>query len=218
MTTTPKMIEDLFSDRAGDFRFARWGRPIAPIVFGVDDATLNVFKGAVEALSALTRHPLAETDAELGVNLMFFAFSDWAELLDLPNLDKLVPELEVLVPKLQAQGASRYRLLRFDESGSIKAAFVFLRMDEELSMWPAETLALTEAAQVFLFWGDSAFATQSPLARLPNGTDILRPEIGDVLRAAYAPELPDAARDSAFALRLFARVSALQVAGALPTP
>lgn len=218
MMTTPELIENLFSDRSGGFRFARWGRPIAPIVFGVDDATLNVFKGAVEALSALTRHPLIEMDPELGVNLMFFVFEDWAELLELPNLDKLLPELGALVPKLNAQGASRYRLMRFDEADSIKAAFVFLRMDDDLAEWPAETLALTEAVQAFLLWGDDAFATQSPLARLPNGADILRPEIGDLLRAAYAPELPVAAQERAFALRLFARVSSYQADRALPTP
>ncbi|MCV2894147.1 DUF2927 domain-containing protein [Lentibacter sp. XHP0401] len=209
MTMTPDEIEALFSDAAGNFRFARWGRPIAPIVFGVDDATLNVFKGAVEALSALTQHPLTETDTELGSNLMFFLFRDWAELVDLPNLDKLVPELGALVTRLEAQGANQYRLFRFDEQGAIKAAFVFIRMDGPLADWPAESLALAEASQVFLLWGEQAFSARSPLARLPNGADILRPEIGDVLRAAYAPELPQADEDSAFALRLFARVSAL---------
>lgn len=206
---TPDDIEALFRRADGGYAFARWGRPIAPIVFGVEDETLSVFKGALEALSALTQHPLAETDPELGVNLMFFLFKDWSELSDVPDLDRLVPELDVLVPKLKAAKAQQYRLFRFDEHGAIKAAFCFLRMDEELVQWPAESLALMQAVQAFLMWGDIAFDTVSPLARLETGgADVLRPEIGAVLRAAYAPELPAVASDSSHALRLFARCQA----------
>lgn len=208
MSTTPDEIAAMFTDAEGGFRFARWGRPIAPIVFGVDDATLNTFKGAVEALSALTQHPLAETDFELGVNLMFFMFKSWDELSDLPDLDRLVPELDQLVPKLKSQGASQYRLFRFDDQGAIQACFVFICMDGPLADWPAESLALVQASQAFLLWGDQAFAERSPLARLPNGADILRPEVGDILRAAYAPALPNVDKDASFALRLFARVTA----------
>ena len=210
MSTTPADIEAMFTDAKGAFRFARWGRPIAPIVFGVDDATLNIFKGAVEALSALTQHPLAETDFELWVNLMFFMFKSWDELSDLPDLDRLVPELDQLVPKLKSQGASQYRLFRFDDQGAIQACFVFICMDGPLADWPAESLALVQASQAFLLWGDQAFAERSPLARLPNGADILRPDVGDILRAAYAPELPHVAHDASFSLRLFARVSGAQ--------
>lgn len=210
MSTTPAEIEAMFTDAKGGFRFARWGRPIAPIVFGVDDATLHIFKGAVEALSALTQHPLAETDFELGVNLMFFMFKSWDELSDLPDLDRLVPELDQLVPKLKSQGASQYRLFRFDDQGAIQACFVFICMDGPLADWPAASLALVQASQAFLLWGDQAFAERSPLARLPNGADILRPDVGDILRAAYAPELPHVDLDASFALRLFARVSGAQ--------
>lgn len=208
MTATPEEIETLFQTADGQFRFARWGRPVAPIIFGVEDASVAIFKGAIEALSALTQHPLAETDPELGTNLMFFLFKDWCELLDVPDLDKLIPELERLAPRLAQQKASQYRLFRFDEAGAIKAAFVFICMDGPFADWPAESLALAQAAQVFLLWGDNAFAVASPLAKLPNGADILRPEIGDIIRAAYAPELPAASQDAALALRLYARTVA----------
>ncbi len=33
-------IETLFTRGDGSFAFARWGRAICPVVFGVDDATL----------------------------------------------------------------------------------------------------------------------------------------------------------------------------------
>jgi hypothetical protein len=76
---TPDEIEALFA-RGGAYAFARWGRPIAPVVFGVDDATLSVIKGALEAVAALAGREIAETDPELGSNLMIFFFRDWDEL------------------------------------------------------------------------------------------------------------------------------------------
>jgi len=57
-------VENLFAHSDG-YRFARWGRPIAPVVFGVDDATLNVMKDAIAQTVAVTGGALAETDPEL---------------------------------------------------------------------------------------------------------------------------------------------------------
>ena len=60
----PEQIEALFTRADGQFVFARWGRPIVPVVFGLSDETLPVVKGAVEAVVALAGHQMAETDAE----------------------------------------------------------------------------------------------------------------------------------------------------------
>ena len=46
---TPQDIEQLFTCSDDSYLFARWERPIVPIVFGVDDATLSTVKGACEA-------------------------------------------------------------------------------------------------------------------------------------------------------------------------
>ncbi len=204
---TPDEIEALFTRSDGSYLFARWGRPIAPIVFGVDDATLGVVKGAIEAVVSLAGHQMAETDPELGANLMIFFFRDWAELPQVPDLDRLVPDLGPLVARLEAADANQYRIFRFDEAGAIRASFVFLRMDETLSAVPAETLALSQVVQITLLWSDRAFADRSPLATMP-GSDavVLRPDIGGLIRVAYDPVLPAMARDSSHALRLAARV------------
>ena len=69
-------VEAYFTRSEGGYKFARWARPMAPIVFGVDDATLPVVKGAVQAVAALAGIEVSETDPELGSNLMFFFFSD----------------------------------------------------------------------------------------------------------------------------------------------
>jgi len=205
--STPEQIEALFTRADGSYLFARWGRPIAPIVFGVDDATLEVVKGAVEAVAVLAGHQMAETDPELGVNLMFFFFREWEELREVPDLDRLVPDLGPLVDKLIAADANQYRVFRFDEAGAIKAAFVFLRMDETLSKVPAETLALSQMVQTIVLWSDVAFQDRSPLASVPEqDTVILRPDIAEVIRAAYDPVMPAVAEESSHALRLAARL------------
>ncbi|WP_299283587.1 hypothetical protein [uncultured Tateyamaria sp.] len=198
-------IEALFRRESGDYVFARWGRPLAPVVFGVQDETLSVVKGAIEAVCQLAGHHTAETDPELGSNFMWFFFSDWAELLAVPDLDRLMPDLGPLVERLQAVEANQYRVFRFDEAGAIKACFVFLRMDTHLSRVPAETLALSQVVQSFLLWSDMAFRDRSPLA-VAGETTVLRPDIAALIRAAYDPAMPVAAQDAAHALRLSARV------------
>lgn len=200
-----KAVEALFTRSDGSYLCARWGRPIVPVVFGVEDATLSVVKGAIEAVVALAGHRMAETDPELGANLMVFFFRDWAELPQVPNLDRLVPDLAPLCDRLAAAGANQYRAFRFDEVGAIRAVFVFIRMDDVLSEMPAETLALSQAAQVILLWSDTAFAETSPLARAGEAV-VLRPEIGAVIRAAYDPVMPVVAREASHALRLAARI------------
>ena len=200
-------IETLFTRSDGSYAFARWGRPIAPIVFGVDDQTLSIVKGAVEAVVAMAGHQMAETDPELGVNLMLFFFRDWDELPNVPDLDRLVPDLVPLVDRLKEADANQYRIFRFDETGAIKASFVFLRMDKELSAVPAETLALSQIVQTVLLWSDTAFRNASPLAHIAEKkTTILRPDIADIIRAAYDPVMPPAASDPSHALRLAARI------------
>ncbi|MEC7763933.1 MAG: hypothetical protein VX874_18665 [Pseudomonadota bacterium] len=203
---TPDEIENLFT-RQGAYRFARWGRPIAPVVFGVEDATLSVVKGALEAVTTFAGHAMAETDPELGANLMIFFFRDWMELAEVPNLDRMIPDIGKIAARLAKAEAVQYRTFRFDEAGGIKAAFAFIRMGGGMEKLPAETVAMMQAAQIMLTWGDGAFAEVSPLAKHPdNGMVMLRPEIAGLIRAAYDPVMPVAANDAAHALRLSARM------------
>lgn len=202
-------IETLFTRSDGSFAFARWGRPVCPIVFGVDNATLAVVKGAIEATCQLAGHDMGEMDAELGSNLMMFFFSDWAELIEVPGMDRLVPDLDQMVARLLAADANQYRFFRFDEAGAIKACFVFLRMDDHLADVPAQTLALSQIVQSMLLWSDEAFQDQSPLA-LAADTTVLRPDVAALIRAAYDPVLPHAAQDASHALRLAARMEITQ--------
>lgn len=202
-------IEALFTRGDGSFAFARWGRPICPVVFGVDDATLAVVKGALEAVVSLAGHEMGDMDAELGSNLMMFFFSEWSELPEVKGMDRLVPDLAPLVARLQAADANQYRIFRFDEAGAIKACFVFLRMDAHLSAVPAHTLALSQITQSMVLWSDTAFQDRSPLA-VSGETTVLHPEIADILRAAYDPVLPVVAQDASHALRLAARIGRMQ--------
>ncbi|GAA6163444.1 hypothetical protein NBRC116590_11480 [Pelagimonas sp. KU-00592-HH] len=204
---TPEAVEALFTRNDGSYAFARWGRPIAPIVFGVQDQTLSTVKGAIEAVATLAGAQMAETDPELGSNLMFFFFREWDELLGVPDLDRLIPDLKALVGRLSAADAAQYRAFRFDAAGAIQAAFVFVRMSGEMAKQSADAVALAQAVQVILMWGDRAFAETSPLAILPDsGATVLRPEIAAVIAAAYDRMMPVSADDASHALRLFARL------------
>ncbi|MEM9199494.1 MAG: hypothetical protein AAGD12_16780, partial [Pseudomonadota bacterium] len=127
-----------------------------------------------------------------------------------PHLDRMIPDLAPLLDRLEAAEANQYRIFRFDAQGGIRACFSFLRMDAHLEAVPAETLALSQAVQAILLWSDRAFQDRSPLARLPDGGTILRPENGALIRAAYDPVLPVAAGDPAHALRLSARLQTAQ--------
>jgi hypothetical protein len=200
-------IERQFTRSDGSYLFARWGRPIAPVVFGVDDATLSIVKGAVEAVVALADHRMTDMDPELGANLLIFFIRDWNELTATPDLDRLLPDLPELVARLQAAEANQYRAFRFDPDGAIKAAFVFVRMDKALADIPAEDLALAQAAQTILLWSDTAFMDRGPLATV-EGRVILNPEVAGLIRAAYDPVMPAVATDPSHALRLAARLGA----------
>lgn len=203
---TPEAVRALFTRADGQYLFARWGRPIAPVLFGADEPTVATFKGAIEAVAALAGHEMTEADPELGANLMIFFCREWTELSRVPDLDRLIPDLETLLARLGEADANQYRVFRFDEDGAIKAAFVFLRIDAHLAEVPAETLALSQTVQAMLLWSDAAFHDTAPLGRA-QGRVILRPEIADVIRAAYAPTMPVAASDPAHALRLAARLT-----------
>lgn len=204
---TPEDIETLFTRSDGSYLFARWTRPQAPVVFGVEDATLSVVKGAIEAVAALAGRQVAETDPDLGANLMVFFVRDWEELAGVPDLDRLIPGLRDLVTRLEAAAANQYRVFRFDAEGGIRACFSFLRLDSELAAVPAEVVALSQAVQTILLWSDTAFMDRSALARTDTGATILRPEVAEVIRAAYDPVMPATAHDPSHALRLAARAA-----------
>lgn len=185
-------IAALFTRADGSFLCARWGRPVAPVVFGLADESLDIFRAAIRAGFAHAGHQLAETDPEMGANLMIFVLRDWDELAALPDLDALTGQ-PGLPARLAAAGADQYRILRFDADGAIRACLMFLRMSGPLGQaHPAELAeALTMRAAL-------SFA-----AEVPAG-----PEVAALIRAAYDPVLPAAASDPSHALRLAARMAA----------
>ncbi len=199
-------IEEMFTRTDGNYVFARWGRPISPVVFGVLDETLEVVKAAIQNVCSVCDHPMDELDPELGSNLMVFFFSAWDELSAVPDLDQLIPNLSNVVDRLQLADANQYRAFRFDDVGAIQACFVFLKVDEALELLSADALVLAQVVQVMLLWSPAAFCDKSPLAVLEDGTTVLRPEIADLLRAAYDPIMPARANNPSHAFRMQARI------------
>ena len=210
LAPSPEEAEALFTGPDGSFRFARWSRPIAPVVFGATDDSVAPLKAAMATVVLAANHRLAETDPELGANLMIFFLTDWAELAEVENMDRLVPDLPALLPRLKAEEADQYRFFRFEEDGSIKAAFVFLRMTGALAGMPAADLGMEQMLKTMLLWAPGAFAGRSALARVDGRTEaVLRPDLSSLLRAAYDPVLPAASQDPVLAMRLAARAGQL---------
>ncbi|WP_299301183.1 hypothetical protein [uncultured Litoreibacter sp.] len=203
-------VAPFFTRSDGRYLFARWGRPIAPVAFGVEDETVSVLKGAIEAVCQLAGHEMTETDPELGANFMVFFIRDWSELTDTPKLDQLIPELAALVGRLEKADANQYRIFRFDPDGGIKACFAFLKMDAVMSDIPADTLCLGQVVQSIVLWSDEAFLNASPLALTGNDVAVLRPDVAGIIRAGYDPILPVMADDPSHALRLQARMTVQQ--------
>ena len=197
-----------FEKPDGGYAFARWNRPIAPVIFGVTGESLPVLKGAIEAVAKLAGVDVQETDPELGSNCMMFFLSEWDELTATKDMDRLVPDLKTVVSRLKEANAAQYRFFRYDKEGGIMAAFLFMRATDNLTQQPAEAIALTNAVQIILTWGSKAFDAGSPLGLHPeNKAVVLKPEYADVIRAAYDPVMPICANDDSHALRLAARVS-----------
>lgn len=189
---TPEQITELFTRQDGTYLCARWGRPVAPVIFGLADESLDIFRGAIRAGFAHAGHPVAETDPEMGSNLMLFFLRDWAELEEVPDLDRLTGQ-PGLPARLKAGDADQYRLFRFDADGGIRACMGFLRMTGALA--EAHPAALAEAVTM-----RSALSFARDIA--PS------PDMAALIRAAYDPALPVAAIEPAHALRLAARISA----------
>lgn len=189
---TPDQIAALFTRKDGSFLCARWGRPVAPVVFGLADESLDIFRGAIRAGFAHAGHPVTDTDPEMGANLMLFFVRDWGELADVPDLDRLTGQPD-LPARLAAAGADHYRIFRFDADGGIRACLIFVRMSGALA--DAHPATLAEALTM-----RSALSFAGEVA--PSA------ELAALIRAAYDPVLPVAATDSSHALRLVARMTA----------
>lgn len=196
---TPAAVEAFFTHAEGGYRFARWGRPIVPVVFGLEDETLRIVKGAIEAVVATAGHKMSDHDPELAANMMIFCFRDWNELRGVPNLEQLIPDLDGLVDARLADGASLSRIFRFDDQGAIRMSVLLMRIDETLAQAPAEVLMLDQITRLILTWG-----TEDVLVDGSN----LRRDVTDVLRAVYDPVLPPSSTDPSHALRLAARINA----------
>ena len=195
MSSQPALDADqiaaLFT-RDGDYRAARWGRPVAPVIFGLADESLDIFRGALKAAYAHAGHPIVETDPEIGANLMMFFCREWDELAEIPDFDQLTGQPD-LIARLKQQHADYYQIFRFDPDGSIRACLVFVRMGGALADAHPAQLAETLAMRTMLTFAQQVTAT-APLAQ--------------VIRAAYDPVMPAVAHDQSHALRLAARVAA----------
>ncbi|WBU63253.1 hypothetical protein [Paracoccus aerodenitrificans] len=190
MSLTTDEITDLFT-RDGTYLCARWGRPVAPVIFSLADETLDIFRAALHAAYRHAGHPISDTDPEMGANLMIFFCRNWDEIAGIPDLDRLTGQ-DGLAERLQSQHADHYQIFRFDPGGAIRACLSFIRIGGALADAHPGVLAETIAMRSML-----SFAREIT----PS------PELARLIRAAYDPVMPDMAGDPSHAFRLAARLS-----------
>lgn len=192
---TPDQIAPLFTRADGRYLCARWGRPVAPVIFGLADESLDIFRAAIRAAYAHAGHPLTETDPEMGANLMIFFCRDWHEMEDIPDLDLLTGDPD-LPARLADQGADQFRIYRFDGDGGIRACLEFVRMSGALADAHPAQLAEALAMRSLLTFAQDF---------VPS------PGMAALIRAAYDPVMPVAGTDPSHALRLAARMNRPQI-------
>ncbi|MEL6766527.1 MAG: hypothetical protein AAFP17_05055 [Pseudomonadota bacterium] len=210
-------IRALFTRSDGAYRFARWGRPLVPALFGLTEEGERIWREALRASGSIGGLALAEEDPELGVNFLVFSCNAWAELRAVPGMDRLVPDLQRLLGVLEASGANQYRIFGFapaaaggtdpEAPGPIRICITLLRRDDVFATMSERALALGQCVQGLLLWSDHAFTAESPVAAIEGvGRAVVTPRLQHVLRAAYAPTLPDAADDPSHAAGMAAVV------------
>ena len=199
-------IEKLFTQSNGVFHFARWGRPIAPVIFGVDDATLGAVKTVMTQVLAITGQVMVETDPEMGANFIWIFCADWAEVQNLPDIDKLLPHWAQTQIKLREQKSNSYRYIAYDGDGAIRFCALVIKIAGAYGQQPLPVIATTQILQSLCSFAPNKFAQDSPIALDHNGVCSIKPPYRAVLQAAYDPVLPAASADATLALRLKARV------------
>lgn len=185
----PERIAALFT-RDAQYFCARWGRPVAPVIFGLADETLDIFRRVTGAALAHAGILQAETDPEMGANMLGFFARDWDELAEIPDLDQLTGQTD-LPARLKSVTADQYRIFRFDADRGIRACITLVNMGGRLADAHPAQLAETLVMRSLLTFAQDV--TPSP-------------ELAALIRAAYQPAMPLVARDPSHALRLAARI------------
>lgn len=212
MNDQAERIQRLFG---GDqFKFARWGGPIAPVVIGLDEKGAKLFEEAIGAVAEVAGAKIGEIDPEMGANFMVYIMSDWAHAALAPNLPNFLPDLPKLIERLTEANANRYRVFAFDDQGAIRAAITLLRYDEQMQAAPVDYIALTEAALGMLVFDEAGVMNDRPvvMARFEDAEGdsdaraILTPWHAMLLKASYDPAIPAGSKDPTLAMRLAARI------------
>lgn len=209
MTISPEIIENMFTS-GSSYRFARWGRPIAPVIFGTNDATLDALKDAFVITASLADMRLVDTDPEFGSNFMVFFCKNWDEVSEIPDVDKLLPNVKTVIGDLKSNKANQYRRFAFDENGAIKFCIVLIRLDKQMASSSVQSIGTVQMMRSLLTWSEKAFDKIAPVGVLPeNNMTVVVPSVAAVIRAAYDGTMPAASDDTSHALRLYARANQL---------
>lgn len=204
---TPDDIRTYFARAGGQYQFARWNRPIVPVVFGDHCLDPGLLREALVRLSGITGHPV---DLEAPPSAMTYGtlvVREWRDLAATPGAGKAMPGLAKLGAEAERQGGNQFRTFQRDWRGGIKRCVAVIRTAAgRFDDLTPESMALRQAALSFLHWSIPGVVKLRLVMPGPDGVDDLKPEVVALLRAAYDPAMPVSSRDPRHADQLAERM------------
>jgi hypothetical protein len=205
---TPDEIRTYFSTPNQGYFFARWNRPIVPVVFGDHCLEPDLLKAALGRLGELTGQPVDLAAPASSMNYGTLVVRDWRDLTDMPGVPRLMPNLAKLAAQLEAEGANQYRVFQRDWRGGIKRCFAAIRTGTgRFADLTPESMALRQVTLSFLQWSIPGIVKVGLVGPGPDGRDDLKPQTAALLKAAYDPALPTSSKDPRHAEALAARMA-----------
>lgn len=208
-TRSAESVEGAPEDPAQRFRFARWGRPLAPVVLGLDEESAEAARAAVVEAAEAAGVGAVDEDPDLEANFLICVCEKWSQLKSISGLDRLIPDLERLLTLLSAVGANQYRIFRVAPEEGISFAVTLVRFDESVAGLSAQAIGATQAAHGLLMWSDEAFAEDAPVAINRSGRGVIKTFHAKLLKAAYGEDAPSTSEDPNLADQLAAAMAAM---------
>lgn len=198
-------IQSMFTFKS-NFRFSRWSGNIVPLILGLNDFSLGLFKKKLLSVLSFLPIQIDEFEIEKKANYVFIFFKKWDELYNLANIKEIIPDHLSLLKSLSLKKPSQYRRFYFDKNGGINFCVFLIPIENEIDELSYEEFIIQTLIKSILLWSEEFqnFKDFYYFSRKKNefclSTDFL-----SFLKACYDPVLPVKTNDASHSLRIFAR-------------
>ena len=198
-------IQSMFTVK-NKFFFSRWSGNIVPMILGVNDFSLGLFKKKLISILSCLPIQIDEFEIEKKANYVFIFFKKWDELYNLPNIEEIIPDHLSLLKSLSFKNPSQYRRFYFDKNGGINFCVFLIPIEKEIDESSYEELIIQILIKSILIWSEEFQNFKNfYFFNSKKGEFCLSNDFLSFLKACYDPVLPDKTNDASHSLRIFAR-------------